>query len=717
MRWSGSVLRAILIAVTAVDVSVAWAHEAEAPASQPASLGSPSDATEEAPASQPASPSSERARIFPWQLGSLLRFRELSLFAGFEAEWRRRQTLTNLGRYSLRDRQKDDVRRIEETLGLRGMGDILDERLLQYQFDVGGGFSQESFRESRPGPDLRHHAHGDVFQYDARVTLFPAGIISSNVFAFKQDDRVPRLFLPSLERQRERYGAELLYNDRALPMRLSFEQSYEELLSFRRALNDDERRHDRRLGYEAAWRPSEYHELRLAYEYDDNRAEYSGTQARFETVRNYWTLNHALQFGADRRSRLDTVIRFQDESGDLARDVYEVAPQLRLQHTSSLASTYRLQYLHESFGNAALDLFRGDAGLSHQLGDYLSSALSVYGLAQDQRHGGDVREWGGVATAALNRENPWGRLSSNLTYNHARQSVEDDGRDGVVVGEAVTFRDPVPTYLAHTDVRRASILVTDGDRRRIYFAGRDYNVVQIGRYTSLYRMMSGRIANGQTVLVSYLYDTAQGRVLNRDRLDFRVQQAFHGGWSPYYAVSLQNEDIDHRRFRSYPPRDVNRHRLGLDYRQQRGFANVEFEYNDDSIDPYKGVHFRADRLLLEQSRHSLNGRGNCSFLRFDGMRDHRPRETSLLDLGLSYRYWIGLLEASATAAYRYEDDSVFGVTHGVDLSAGLNWRIGLFTVRLEVEYDLLDLPHSSDGNFGVWLKLRREFPLVAGGAR
>jgi hypothetical protein len=63
--------------------------------------------------------------------------------------------------------------------------------------------------------------------------------------------------------------------------------------------------------------------------------------------------------------------------------------------------------------------------------------------------------------------------------------------------------------------------------------------------------------------------------------------------------------------------------------------------------------------------------------------------------------------------YRYEDDSLYGLTHGVDLTGALEWKIGYFSLRFEAEYDALSLPNSSDDGFAVWLKLKREIPLIA----
>ena len=76
-----------------------------------------------------------------------------------------------------------------------------------------------------------------------------------------------------------------------------------------------------------------------------------------------------------------------------------------------------------------------------------------------------------------------------------------------------------------------------------------------------------------------------------------------------------------------------------------------------------------------------------------------------------------MCRANASATYRYEDDSLYGITHGVDLSGALEWKLGYFSLLLEAEYDALDLPGSSDDGFGVWLKLKREIPVIARNTR
>ncbi len=666
-----------------------------------------------------AAPSSPPSRgLLAWLPpidGPPLKVDELSFDVGFDMELgRRRVAQRNIGRYGRDWVQTNVTHRFDETIGVQGAGSALGERFLQYQFSARYRLRQDYYRESRPGRDLRDYTNGDLLEYDARVTLFPAGKVTVNVFASQLDDRIPRMFLPSLDRRRERYGGEILYNDRVLPMRLTFESLWEELEAGRGEYFDDERRGERTLRYEATWQPSEWHRLRLEYEYLDRREQYSGTDARYDTTRNYLTLDHVLMFGSDRRSRLETLARFQEESGDLARDVYELAPQLRLQHTDWLATNYRLQWLKESYEGLDLRLFRGDVGADVRLGESLDTSFNVYALKQDgDRGGNDTTEWGALATAAFRKESDLGRFSATLSYNHATVRADGGGSDGIVISESVTFRDPLPVYLARTDVRYGSVVVTDSNRARTYLLGRDYSLLQVGRYMAINRIRTGNIADRQTVLVTYRYRAFDGYELDRDRFDVRVQHEFKNGLTPYYAGTVQAESLDRARLVSYVPRDIQRHRLGLTYRQKKWSVGGEFEYNDDHIDPYKAIHLNFDAVVLDKPPHSLGTRGNFSFFRFDGTGQVDARDTSLLDLGLTYRVLLTqALEASTTAAYRFEDDSLEGLTHGIDLTAAINWRIGLFTLSFELEYDLLDLPSSSDEGFTAWLRLRREIPLI-----
>jgi len=688
-------LRITLAAVCALFVRTATAR-AQAPATQPAGTA--------------------RASLPP---ARWLQIEQLSFDLGFDARYERRQVITERsGRYGLAFRQLNEQRTFEETIGFATYGTFLDERFMRFDLSARWGLSQERFFESRPGPDLTQRPHGDILEYDFSIDLFPAGRISASVFGSQRDDRIPRPFLPSLDRRRERYGATLLFNDRRFPMRLTYEHTRDLLRGgFDRLDNEDFGRDT--LQYEATWQISDYHSLRFEYEYDDRQERFSGLTTNFDTRRHYFTLDHALRFGPDHEHSLDTLIRYQDEAGDLARDTIEFAPRLRIRHSRSLTTTYGAQYLEDTFQDFRVRQWRGDISVIHQFGEHLTNTFNFYGLRQDtedlgHRGGGiDSSDWGGTANFAYARDNRWGRFSANLSYTHSRTRTSDDRQGGLVFGEAVTFRDPRPTFLAHTNVYPFSIVVTDLTHTRVFVAGRDYVVARVGRFTALQRVRTGQIEDGQTVLVSYRYQAFGDYEISRDRVDLRVQQDFRFGLSAYYAGSIQDEDLSRSAFQTFGARNVNRHRVGLTYRRTRWSVGLELESNEETIDPFDAFHLNADMTFLEDARQQLSGRGRLSRFWFGGSDGLLDRNTTLLDLGLSYRYLLGTrLEASASADYRFETDSLFGRTQGVDLTGSVAYRMGLFSVLVEVEYDLLDLPNSSDNTFAVWVKLRREIPLI-----
>ena len=307
------------------------AASAQTPTSQPASVGQTPPTS-----SQPAPPSDSATR------DPLFRVDDLVLDLMFEGAYDQRKTrfdFTSITRPSYR--QVNRNRRFEESVGLHATGAVIDDRWMQ--FDIAGrwGLSQEWFTEARPGPDLREDPHGDLLEYDVGLTLLPHGKLSATAYAQRLDSRVPRAFQPSLDRTRERFGGELLYSDTRLPMRFSFEHIWDELTSRTGNLQDDEQRGRNTFDYEATWQINDHHSLQLQYEYDDRREQYSGSNTRFDTTRNYVTLNHILRFGPNCRSSWETLARFQDETGDLARDNVEVSTRLRLQHTDALARQLR----------------------------------------------------------------------------------------------------------------------------------------------------------------------------------------------------------------------------------------------------------------------------------------------------------------------------------------------------------------------------------------
>jgi hypothetical protein len=678
----------------------------------------PLAAGQETPASQPATQPAEEVAAAPEPVRrtTLLDLHNLALELGFESAYDVRDVKYSYAPYNSFERtahQKDEAWRFQETLGISTAGALFDERIAQFDIMARYGLSQEGFTETGPGRGLSDRPHGDVLEYDINLSFLPRGTLSGNAYAQRLTSRVPRTFLPSLDRSLERYGGGLYLNSPTFPMRFTFDHTWEELTSRTRDLNDDEQRGENQFRYEGTWQISQKQSLRIEYEYADRHERYSGSRTSFDTTRNYLTLNHVLRFGPQDRSSWETLARIQDESGDLARDNAEVSTRLRLQHSDSFSTNYAAQYLRDSFQELTTETVRGEAGFTHQLRDLLTTTVQLYGLQQQANANADFCEWGALVNTSYAQDNALGRLSANLAYNHTSTETRNGDQQGIVIGESVTFRDPLPAYLAQTDVNLFSLVVTDANRARTFLPVRDYVAVQVGRYTSLHRVPTGQIADRQTVLVTYTYRVMNDYSVRRERFDVRIQQDFKSGLSAYYAGSFQDEDRGAQQYLPFRERDVMRHRLGATYRRKLWSAGLEYEYNDDSIDPYHAVHANGDVVLWQKAGSQLDAKGTLSHFCFWGADDLEQHNTTLLDLGGAYRGLLARdLEATASALYRYENDSLAGITNGVDITAAVDWRIGYFSLRFEAEYDLLSLPDSVENGASFWVKLRREIPVI-----
>src|SRR6185295_9816672 len=131
------------------------------------------------------------------------------------------------------------------------------------------------------------------------------------------------------------------------------------------------------------WQATDSHSLHLEYDYQDTSDQYSGTHNRYDTQRSLLSLDDSLQFGDQKKNRLDSLLRLDDEQGELAQDTFELSSNLHLQHTDNLFTTYRAQYLKENYYQIESDTWRGDVGVTHLFKDLLTTTMNIYGLEQD----------------------------------------------------------------------------------------------------------------------------------------------------------------------------------------------------------------------------------------------------------------------------------------------------------------------------------------------
>ncbi len=608
--------------------------------------------------------------------------------------------------------QRDRQWSFEERIGLTLGGWIVDPRVISYGGEISFAFTQDRFDEEFDSFDDTDRDHGHLFQYDLRADFLPGRRLSGSVYGLQQDDRIPRRFQPTLDQTRIGFGTNWLFAHDKVPMELSYDY-----LETDRTGNtdwkDNEHFTDITFRYGVDWLIDEHHRVKTSYEYSEMKQEYQGLASSFKTTRDLFTLDHEFEFGDEHQHLYRTLIHWQEESGDFARDLFEIGPQLSLQHNDNLQTLYKYQFNRERYEGLDIQTHRADFQLVHQMYTNLTTTFDLFGLYEDVEDDVDTTQYGASVDWQYNRSNRFGHFYGNLALAYDTEEVDGDNGRRVILDESHAFRDPVAITLREYNAIISTIVVTDATNRRIYRIGLDYTVSMLGNATQLHRVRSGQIADGETVLVDYQIRTPADGKLDTIRIDFSLEQRFSNGLTPYYRLSYRNQEDDTSTGFARRADRTDHHRLGCNYEAERYSLGAEFEIFDDSVDPYDAFHLNGRLRVLSRRDHTMDAATRVSRLFFDGGVD--DRNVTMIDVELDHRW--RLTESLSTVerlAYRLEDDSIDGDTHGWDVTAGLEYVVGDFSSELTFEYDRLDLPDSDDENFGVYIRVRRELPNVLG---
>ena len=660
-------------------------------------LASPAQSAEEHESDRPAA--------------RLLTLNHVDAYLELESEYSRdRVQYDDRGRTGQSRSQKNTDLRLEERLGLNLGGVLVDPSFITFDGDFSFALTQDRFEERLGTRDDTDKDHGYLVQYDARVNFFQGKRVSGSVYGLQVDDRINRRFQSTLREERSGFGTSWVFAHDKIPMELSYDY-----LETDRTGNDDGRddEHftDGTFHYGAQWLIAEHHRLKLSYEHAETKQEYQGLSKPYETTRDLFTIEHELEFGGAHQHELRTLVHWQEESGDFARDFFEIGPQLTLRHSDELQTIYKYQFNRERYEGLDVETQRADVSLVHQLYTNLTTTLNVFGLYEDVEDDINTTQYGASADWQYNRKNPYGRFSANLALAYDTEDVEGDNGRRVVLDEAQTFRDPVAILLRNRNVVATSVVVTDAANRRIYRKGIDYLVVPQGTYTRLTRVRNGTIADGDTVLVDYQFRTPADGTIDTVRVDFSLEQRFDNGLTPYYRFSYRNQEDDTSYGFARTADRTDHHRLGVNYEKRRYTLGAELEIFDDTVDPYDAFHLSGLLHVIDAAEHHLDVSARFSRFSFEGGVE--DRDVDMVDVGVDHRW--RLTEALSTVerlAYRFEDDSVFGDTQGWDVVAGLEYVLGELSGELTFEYDRLELPGSDDEDLGIYFRIRRDIPNV-----
>ncbi len=619
-------------------------------------------------------------------------------------------TYRRVGSGTSRPDQRNREWGFRERFGLNVGGSVIDPRFITYHADFSFGLAQDHYKESIDSFHQSDTDRGVLLEYDARLNFLPGKLLSGSLYGVRRNDRINRRFQPTLKERHTGFGTSWVYAHQTLPMELSYDFRRTDREGNRDG-SDDEEFIDNTFRYGVDWVISERNKFEFSYEHTETAQEYQGSRGRYETTRDLFLADHDLQFGSDGRHSLRTGIRWQEESGDFARNLFEIGPHLTLQHSDDFQTSYRYQFNRERYAGLDVETQRLDWQAVHQMYTNLTTTVDLFGLYEDIEDDINTTQYGASVDWQYNRRNQWGHLYANLALAYDTEDVSGDDGQRLVLDESAAFRDPIDNRLANRNIIRASIVVTDATNRRVYTSGFDYFVYSMGNVTRVRRVPTGLIADGDTVLVDYRYNTPTDGKLDTLRADFSIEQRFAGGSTPYYRFSYRNQEDDASFGFERRADRTDHHRLGVKYETKRYTLGTEYEVFDDSVEPYDAFHVNGVWHLIRGADQSADASARVSRLMFDG--GDADRNVTFVDVSLDHRR--RLTDSVSTVerlSYRYERDSDRGNTQGWDVTAGLDFTMGELSGELTLEYDSLDLPGSEEDDYGVYFRVRRDFPDV-----
>lgn len=599
-------------------------------------------------------------------------------------------------------------RELKEAVRLEADGSIYHPNLLEYSVAGLFGLLQRDFERDDNGRERNSSDEGEVIEFDLEGRFLKKKPYPGSVFARRYRTLVPRPFLSSLETTTTNYGFNWQYVDAKTPTSLQYNNTDVKL----DPLDDEEepgRQKNSNLRFETAYHFTEHNILSLKYE----RRTISEQPYNIDYDSDELTLAHRLDFGEHSRHRLDSELNYFKQTGSFDVERFRWRETLRLAHTDTLRSWYQTEVMDRTQGSLSgvppieERSYRVSGTVEHEWYESLVSQLYAYGQRQKFEPDLDIKRLGIQPSLDYRKKNPWGQLLANYSFRAQSEDHEGSGRDLEVLDERATFTDPEPVTLSNPNVQTGSIQITAEDRTTIYRSGEDYGVRTVGDRVEIDRVPTGRILDGQTVLVDYVWMLAGDYKLDTLTHNFSIRENLKFGLSPYYRLRKQDQTIEPASASGVQPDDITSHLYGVEFAKGPLRLIGEFEDYASTISPFEALRLSGD--LTHRFDRDGTGRLRVRWSDIDRSGDQN-RRTKFFTVEGRYRRRIGAhLTVEGALLYRTKNDTVSVDDDGIDADLSLEWIIRETELRMTYEFGRFENDFAENKNQTLYVQLKRRF--------
>lgn len=380
---------------------------------------------------------------------------------------------------------------LEERVPVEQSGFVVDPRITNFSVKLSPVFRQGREKQD----DAEDSFNGHDLDYDIAINVLDGALapVSAYIGTYRQTNTNDLAFGSRALADNSNSRVGMMWKNSWLPLNLEFR---DETLNHEQIRFDGARfiRDEDRKIYKVGGRNQRISFNAERMEIDDNVTENEYEISNFN-------LSHNIRWG--RRSLLNSTFMINDRTGSLESRIVNWNERLQIQHTENLESR-TLYRFNSQEANDQSESHLGEFELTHHLYSNLDSSAGggMQSLTSDVQ---DETRYNVLARAHYNKEFSFGRVALSANVNYENVDRESKLGLGEVVDERHIASFIEPVTLRRQFVVQSTIFVkaTDGFQ---YDEGIDYEVLLLGGvYTQLRIIPTGRIVEGQVLLVSYRY--------------------------------------------------------------------------------------------------------------------------------------------------------------------------------------------------------------------
>ncbi len=606
------------------------------------------------------------------------------------------------------DGTKSTEMTFRETVGLEVTGYSYHPNLLEFTAAGVFGLLQHEFDEAAAGFHETGRDSGPILEFDLAGNFLKEKKYPGTVYASRQQGLEPRLFRSAVETTVTEYGLQWRYLSERVPT--SFQFNYVDILLDPLATQEeDSQRTDTDFRFETGYNFSDHNKFALLYEHEivserPNVLDYDSDEVTF---------SHRLDFGEQQRDRLDSELNYFVQRGTFDVERLRWRENLWLEHSDTLRSSYRFEAIDRKRGSL-VDLptlhersYHVSGMIEHRLFQSLVSQLHGFAWFQDFDSGAQVDLYGVDGGLDYRKTNPWGVLRANYRAELEQEKRSGGAANAEIRDEQHTFQDPNPITLTNSNIVAGSIVITALDGSTHYQLGSDYLVRYLGTRVEIERVLTGRIADGETVLIDYVFNLGGNFTLDTVSQNFAIRQDFAFGLSPYYRLRWQDQTVSPRSATGAVPEDITAHVLGADYRWRMFRIGGEYEHHDSTINPFEAVRFSGG--YSQRFKSGAKGSVRAGW-QSTSHGDPRDRETQYLSVEGRYRHpFTRRLTFEGAVLYRDGDDTLSGPNRGFDVDLSLEWFIRQTELRVTYDFGQFEDNFARNDSSTFFFQIRRRF--------